>query len=300
LRRNLLRAAEEELLMKKILIQLDTDRMPSVFDAVTAYDAGVDVLLQHGGIVPNEVRDLVYGAMFTRGPSDLKNTAVFVGGMNVANGEAILRETVAAFFNPLRVSVMLDANGCNTTAASAVVKVISAVPVRGRKVVVLAGTGPVGQRVAALLTKEGAEVTLTSRNIDKSTAACTALKNRFGATVHPAAVSDHAATRGILENACAAVCTGVEGVMLIPETIWKDHPTLRILADVNAVPPLGIEGSKSHWDGQEINGKLLWGAIGIGGLKMKVHKRSIARLFERNDLILDAEEIMAIAKELAQ
>jgi methylenetetrahydrofolate/methylenetetrahydromethanopterin dehydrogenase (NADP+) len=298
--RNLLREAEEELLMKKILIQFDTDRMPSVFDAVTAYDAGVDVLLQQGGIEPNEVRDLVYGAMFTRGPSDLKNTAVFIGGINVAKGEAILRETAAAFFDPLRVSVMLDANGCNTTAAAAVVKVISAVPVRGRKVVVLAGTGPVGQRVAALLTKEGAEVTLTSRNIDKATAACTALKNRFGATVHPAAVADHAATAGILENACAAVCTGVEGVMLIPERIWKDHPTLRILADVNAVPPLGIEGSKSHWDGQEINGKLLLGAIGIGGLKMKVHKRSIVRLFERNDLILDAEEIMAIAKELAQ
>lgn len=297
--RDLRRDAEEEL-MKRILIQLDTDRMPSVFDAITAYDAGVDVLLQHGGIVPNEVRDLVYGAMFTRGPNDLKNTAVFIGGINVAQGEAILRETASAFFDPLRVSVMLDANGCNTTAAAAVVKVISAVPVHGQKVVVLAGTGPVGQRVAALLTKEGAAVTLTSRSIDKAMAACTALKERFGAAVNPAAVADHAATAAILENAYAAVCTGVEGVMIVPETIWKDHPTLRVLADVNAVPPLGIEGSKSHWDGQGINGKLLFGAMGIGGLKMKVHKRSIARLFERNDLVLDAEEIMAIAKELAQ
>ncbi len=285
--------------MKKILIQLDSDRVPSVFDAVTAYDAGADRLLQHGGIVPTEVRDLVYGAMFTRGPSDLKNTAVFIGGISVAKGEAILKETLAAFFNPLRVSVMLDSNGCNTTATAAVVKVISAVPVRGQKVVVLAGTGPVGQRVAALLAKEGAEVTLTSRTFERAKTACDALKERFGSNAIPAAAADFAATAAVLEDACAAICTGVEGVMLIPEDVWKKHPTLQVLADVNAVPPLGIEGTQSHWDGQQVNDKRIFGAIGIGGLKMKVHKRCIARLFERNDLVLDAEEIMVIAKELA-
>jgi len=101
------------------------------------------------------------------------------------------------------------------------------------------------------------------------------------------------------EGACAAVCTGDEGVMLIPESVWKDHPTIRVLADVNAVPPLGVEVTQAHWDGKEINGKLLFGALGIGGLKMKVHKRCVARLFERNDLVLDADEIMISAKELA-
>ena len=285
--------------MKKILIQLDSDRAPSVFDAITAYDAGIDELLQYGSIEPREVRDLVYGAMFTRGPADLSNTAVFIGGINVTKGEAILRETVAAFFGPLRVSVMLDSNGCNTTATAAVVKVISTVPVQDRKVVVLAGTGPVGQRAAALLAREGANVTLTSRTLERAQAACAALSERFSVTVTPAAVADVAATARILEGACAALCTGVEGVMLIPESVWKDHPTVRVLADVNAVPPLGVEGTKAHWDGKDINGKLLFGALGIGGLKMKVHKRSIARLFERNDLILDAEEIMVCARSLS-
>ena len=248
--------------------------------------------------MPNEVRDLIYGAMFTRGPSDLKNTAVFIGGINVAKGEAILRQTLAAFFNPFKVSVMLDANGCNTTATAAVVKVLSAVPVRGQKVVVLAGTGPVGQRVAALLAKEGAAVTLTSRTLERATAACDALSERFEAVATPAAVADYSTTVEVLENACAAICTGVEGVMLIPARIWENHPTIRVVADVNAVPPLGIEGTQSHWDGQQVNGKRVYGAIGIGGLKMKVHKKCVARLFERNDLILDAEEIMVIAKEL--
>lgn len=285
--------------MKKILIQFDSDRQPAVFDAVTAYDAGIDVLLQYGDVQPSEVRDLVYGAMFTRGPADLKNTAVFIGGIDVAKGEALLKEAVGALFDPLRVSVMLDANGCNTTAAAAVVKVISSVPVAGQKVVVLAGTGPVGQRTAALLAEEGAEVLLTSRTIERAEAACLAVKERFGTAVTPAAAAGLEATRAALDGACAVVCTGVEGVQLVPEDLWRTHASLRVLADVNAVPPLGVEGTKATWNGKEVDGKVLFGALGIGDLKMKVHKRSIARLFESNDLVLDAEGIMATAKELA-
>ncbi len=285
--------------MKKILVQLDSDRVPAVFDAVTAFDAGIDVLLPYGGIEPGEVRDLVYGAMFTRGPADLKNTAVFIGGIDVAKGEAILAQAVGAFFDPLRVSVMLDSNGCNTTAAAAVVKVVSAVPVDGRKVVVLAGTGPVGQRAAGLLAAEGADVVLTSRTLERAEAACAAVKARFAAEVAPVAAADEAGVAAALQGAVAVVCTGVEGVQLVPESLWRGHATLKALADVNAVPPLGVEGTKATWDGKEIDGKLLFGALGIGDLKMKVHKRSVARLFETNDQVLDAEGIMATAKELA-
>jgi hypothetical protein len=53
--------------LKKILLQLDCDPFPSVFDVVTAYDAGVDVVLQYGNVTKDNVRDLVYGVMFTRG-----------------------------------------------------------------------------------------------------------------------------------------------------------------------------------------------------------------------------------------
>jgi hypothetical protein len=135
--------------------------------------------------------------------------------------------------------------------------------------------------------------------MERAKAACAALEERFGAKASPAAVADVAATEGVLESACAVVCTGVEGVMLVPETVWRKNSTLRVLADVNAVPPLGVEGTQAGWDGEEIDGKRFYGALGIGGFKMKVHKRSIARLFERNDLVLDAEEIMVSAKELA-
>lgn len=73
---------------------------------------------------------------------------------------------------------------------------------------------------------------------------------------------------------------------------------MRLLADVNAVPPPGIEGIESRWDGKEKHGKIIFGAIGIGSLKMKIHRRSVSRLFQQNNLVLDAEEIYAIAKEI--
>jgi len=285
--------------MKKILVQLDSDRTASVFDAVTAYDAGADILLQYGGVDVAEVRPLVYGAMFTRGPADLKNSAVFIGGTDVARGEAMLKEVCGSFFGPLRTSVMLDANGCNTTATAAVVKIVSTVPVSGAKVVVLAGTGPVGQRAAALFAKEGAEVVLTSRTLARAEAACAAIEERFGVRVSAAAAADEEATTSILAGASAVLCTGVTGVTLIPEAVWRGHQTLRVLGDVNAVPPLGLEGTKATWDGKDVDGKTVFGALAIGDLKMKVHRRSIVRLFEQNDLVLDAEEIFALAKELA-
>ncbi len=286
--------------MKRILIQLDSDQYPSVFDAVTAYDSGAEVVMQYGGVTPEAVRDLVYGAMFTRGPADLHNSAVFIGGNDVGVGEAMLQAAQGSFFGPLRVSVMLDANGCNTTATAAVVNVLSEGDVAGKRVVVLAGTGPVGQRAGALLAGEGAQVVITSRSLERAKQAADALGERFGVEVAAGEAANEAQTRELLEGAYAVLTCGAAGVTLVPEAIWKDHETLKVLADVNAVPPLGVEGIEVNWAGKEVAGKKLYGAIGIGDFKMVVHRRCIARLFEANDLVLDAEEIFRLAKELKQ
>ncbi|MEZ5951402.1 MAG: methylene-tetrahydromethanopterin dehydrogenase N-terminal domain-containing protein [Planctomycetaceae bacterium] len=101
--------------MKKILFQFDTDAHASSFDAVTAIDSGVDHLLQHAHCNCTNVTPLVQGGIFTRGPKDLKNTAIFVGGSDVEAAETIFQKVQESFFGPLRVSVMLDANGCNTS-----------------------------------------------------------------------------------------------------------------------------------------------------------------------------------------
>src|SRR5215471_9611786 len=101
---------------RKILIQLDSDAQPSVFDRVVAIDAGADKVFSYGGVKPEQVRDIVHGAIFTRGPDDLKHTAIFIGGSDVAAGERLLAEARKCLIPPARltVSILLDANGANT------------------------------------------------------------------------------------------------------------------------------------------------------------------------------------------
>src|SRR5207248_1305175 len=132
-------------LMRKLLLQLDSSRLPSVFDRVVAYDGGADEVMSYGGVTDADVRDLIHGCIFTRGPKDLKNTAVFVGGADIAVGEQLLAAATAAMFKPFTVSAMLDSNGSNTTAVAAVAKMANvAGDVRGKRVLIVAGTGPVG------------------------------------------------------------------------------------------------------------------------------------------------------------
>src|SRR5438445_8545818 len=146
--------------MRKLLLQLDSSRLPSVFDQVVAYDAGADQVMSYGGVTETDVRDLILGCLFTRGPKDLHYTAVWIGGSNMAAGEQLLAIVLDSMFSPFNVSVMLDSNGSNTTAVAAVVKIEQAVAdVKGKKVVVLGGTGPVGQRAAGLLAKRSEEHT---------------------------------------------------------------------------------------------------------------------------------------------
>ncbi|MGD9159952.1 MAG: NADP-dependent methylenetetrahydromethanopterin/methylenetetrahydrofolate dehydrogenase [Desulfobacteraceae bacterium] len=284
--------------MKKILIQIDSDKFPSSFDSITALDAGVDHILPYGGIILEEVRDIVYGAMFTRGEGELKNSAFFIGGSNVPLGEMMLKEAVDSFFGTTRVSVMMDANGCNTTAAAAVRKILSCGNIKGKKVTVLGGTGPVGMRAAALLAREGALVTITSRNQEKVNDTCKLIEKRFDVEVSPACANGIEETDGIIGDSYAVLAAGAAGITMLPESSWKNNPSIKVMADVNAVPPLGIEGIKPHWSAKEKEGKLIFGANGIGGLKMKVHRECISLLFEQNDMVLDAEGIYNVASSL--
>jgi hypothetical protein len=92
---------------------------------------------------------------------------------------------------------------------------------------------------------------------------------------------------------------GPAGVQLIPRGSWAGRPGLLAAADLNAVPPLGIEGIEVTDDGAQRDGVVVFGALGVGNLKMKVHKACIARLFEQNDLVLDVETIAEIARTIA-
>ena len=285
--------------MRKLLLQLDTSRHPSVFDRIVAFDGGADEVMSYGGVTTDTVRDLVHGAIFTRGPKDLHQTAIFIGGTDMVAGEQLLTAVRAAFFGPLRVSVMLDSNGSNTTAVAAVVKLQQAAgDVRGRRAVVTAATGPVGMRAAGLLAQAGADVTGTSRRIEQAAQAAERIQQRFGAAIRPLAMADASQAAPVLEGTEILLNAAGAGVRMVPRAAWSGRAGLRAAADVNAVPPLGIEGIELNDDGVARDNVVTFGALGVGNLKMKIHKACIARLFERNDLVLDAETIADVARTL--
>ncbi len=285
--------------MKKLLFQLDTDPHPAVFDTVVAYDGGADHVIGHGGCTPQNVRPLVEGAIFTRAPKEKKFTALFVGGSDMAAGSALFKAVQKVFFADFRVSVMLDSNGSNTTAAAGVARLAQSGALAGQRAVVLAGTGPVGQRAALMLSRERASVAITSREQGRAEACCRELKERFGVDVEAigAATSDE---RGrAIEGAGVVFATGKAGVSLLEERHWKSSRSLKLIADANATPPLGILGTDMMDRGKDRDGKVVWGAIGFGTLKLALHRACIGRLFESNSLMLDAEEIFALAKTMA-
>ncbi len=205
---------------KRILIQFDPDSQPSSFDSVVAIDSGVDHLLRYGDVQVTSMTPLVHGAMFTRGGDDLRNTAIFIGGSDVAAAEDLFSTAQNAFFGPVRVSLMLDANGCNTTAAAAVVAASRHVNLAGAAAVVLGGTGPVGRRVAQLLVGDGADVRVTSRSIDRAQSVCDSILERLpDGKATAAAVGTPDQTARALADAQIIIACGAAGVELVDEQI---------------------------------------------------------------------------------
>ncbi|HUR93818.1 MAG TPA: NADP-dependent methylenetetrahydromethanopterin/methylenetetrahydrofolate dehydrogenase [Gemmatimonadales bacterium] len=287
--------------MRKLLLQLDSSRLPSAFDQVVAYDAGADEIMSYGGITEGDVRDLIHGCIFTRGAKDLHNTAVWIGGNNMTAGEQLLAMAQDALFAPFSVSIMLDSNGSNTTAVAAVVKIEETLgDLRGKKALILAGTGPVGQRAAGLLAKDGAHVTITSRKPEQGDKARQFISARFNVEVEAVALTDPAKLPELLQDAEILLNSGPAGVQMVPKAAWTTAKALKVAVDLNAVPPLGIEGVEVD-DAEKVrNGVTVFGAFGVGNFKTKLHKACVARLFTRNDLVLDAEAIADVAREMVQ
>jgi hypothetical protein len=197
---------------------------------------------------------------------------------------------------------MLDSNGCNTTAATTIARIAKARSLKGSRSIVL-GLGAVGLRSAVLLREEGSEVALASlpselfgddRPYRKPSGLAAA--QGLGVDVHEP--GDRAELESLLDGVQIALAAGPSGVQVLRKDFWASHPTLELLADYNAADPLGLEGTKATDDLVDHEGKLVLGALAIGGPKMKVHKACVRRMFESNEEVLDTDAVYAIAKEL--
>jgi methylenetetrahydrofolate/methylenetetrahydromethanopterin dehydrogenase (NADP+) len=285
----------------KTLLQFDPDSLPSSFDAIVAIDAGIDFLLPYGAVAVKDVERLVHGCIFTRGPQDLANTAIFIGGTDVRVGEEIAARVKSTFFGPMRVSVMLDSNGCNSTAAAAVISAAQHHPLPQSRCLVLGATGSVGRRVCQLLARRGAHVTLASRSLDRAQAACKELESMGvpAGNVSPLEMIAERVAKSLAQSDIVFGC-GAAGAELASADAINSATNLKVAVDLNAVAPTGLGGVEIQDKAKSRNGRIDYGALGVGGLKMKIHKSAIQQLFSRNDLFLDAEQMMEIGENLVK
>ena len=284
--------------MKKILVQLDTDLHPSPFDAIAAYDADVDLVLGFGQITPDNLADVVQGALFPRGPDGLKNTAFWVGGSKVRDGEAVFKAARKLFFDPFQPSIMLDSDGSNTTAAAAVARVRGAVDLKGSRAAVI-GVGPVGLRTAELLGREDAEVTMFTFPPDvmegsyRRAGGIDVAKEAGFEVVEPGSSDE---LDRALTDRVAVFAAGPAGTQILRRSGWKQEG-VQVVVDYSAAEPVGVEGVDRGDSLEEEDGVKKLGALAVGGPKMKLQKACVQRLFESKGAVLDLEGVYDVALE---
>jgi methylenetetrahydrofolate/methylenetetrahydromethanopterin dehydrogenase (NADP+) len=286
--------------MKKILIQLDTDPHPSPFDAIAAYDAGVDVVLGFAQVSPENLEGIVQGAMFPRGPDGLADTAFWVGGSKVRDGEAVFEAAQRLFFEPFKPSIMLDSDGSNTTAAAAVARVRRAATLKGNRAAVI-GVGPVGLRTAELLRREGAAVTMLTFPPDvmeggHRRASGIPVAQEAGFDVVEPASSDE--LEAALADHVAVFAAGPVGTQILRRSGWAHVEGPQLVVDYSAAEPVGVEGVARDDDLKEEEGVKKLGALAVGAPKMKLQKRCVQRMFETKGTVLDLSGVYDVALDV--
>lgn len=286
--------------MKKILAYVSPEEHASLFDVIVAHDAGADVVVPYHSMDPASVREIVYSATFTRHPVDLENTAIFVGGHEIEKCEALvdsILKTLDALPSGRRVSVALDPDGSYTTASASVVKIKKCLNGRlsGSCATVIAGTGPVGQMTAVLLAKEGCGVNLASRSMDRAERSCHMLQRSHNVEINPLKAKTEEEIDAAISHSDIVVSAGPEGVMLLPKRVWSQL-SVRVLADLNAIPPYGIEGVEAGDDCKALDGGQIGiGALAVGRLKMRCHHELVGRLFKEKGVFFDLGKVYRIA-----
>jgi methylene-tetrahydromethanopterin dehydrogenase len=270
---------------KHLLHFISSDRLVSPFDVNMAYDAGFDAVIPYGGVSEAEFVGLVQDAMFSRGPKGARCTAILIGGSDLSVAMRMLEAAKKTLFDPFRLSVMVDPRGAFTTAAALVAKVRKACAargvgeLRGLRLSVLGGTGSVGRVAAALAAREGARVVLTSRRLEGARRATDEVRALFGAEVEPRQGDSEQTLAALAAESQVILATAAAGVPLLSQASLRKLGGPRVIADVNAVPPAGIEGLKPQDDGAEIApGVFGLGPLAVGDLKIRTEAALLAEL----------------------
>ncbi len=291
---------------KDVFIFLDTDKHASPFDILTVTDTlPAAIIMKYENVTADDAEKIIYDIMFPRGPEGAKHTKVFINGRDFSQAIDILERVRKSMFSPFEVAVIIDPRGAYTTASAAVAKILGLSlqknlgSLEGKTVAILAGTGPVGQTAARLCAIEKANVIVTSRELAKAQSLAADINENLKiSSVHGVEGKTPEEIGKAIATANAVLSTGTAGTQLLSlETLKQHGKKCKIAADINAIPPLGIEGLKSDSDGDEIlPGIHGIGALAIGKLKNKVEVVMIKRAAEEAKGIFDYSTAYEIAK----
>lgn len=293
---------------RPVILFLDTDKHVSPFEPLIIADLFPDALvLLYGNVDANDAKKIIQDAMFSRGPEGAKFTKIFVGGSNISEVERIVEAIKQSMVPPFEMAVLVDPRGNNTTAAAAIAKLLQLSlkhglgPLKGKNMTILAGTGPVGFASAILAALEGAYVTITSRSLEKGQAVAQRVNREVGAEVARGVKASEPQEFGqAIEDADIVLATGPLGVRLLTIDVLKRYgKRVKLVADVNAVPPTGIEGLEPNDEDVEVMpGVYGVGALRIGTLKNAVLVELFKKLMQTPKGILDHKAAYEVAKAL--
>ena len=294
---------------KNILHMVTPTKHLSPFDVNMALDAGYDAVLTYTDVTVDEVTGLVQDAIFSRPPKVGARTGMFFGGKNAPLALDMMAKAKKALVPPFGISFFADPAGSFTTAAAMVACVEKVLKdkkerdLKGLKVAVFGATGVVGYAAAVIAALAGGDVTMVGYDgIKRVSESAAEIRARFGVDMHAADGSDEGKKSDIMAGAEAALCAGRAGVQILSKAQLGEARQLLIAADVNAVPPGGVEGLDMQANGVELGaaGALGLGPLAIGNIKYKTEFGLFQKMIAAAKPVqFDFREAFALARELA-
>ena len=291
-----------------ILHMLTTAKNLSPFDVNMAMDAGWVSAVPYTNVEASEVNGLIQDVIFSRSPKGLKKTGVFIGGRDTKQAIDMLKTTKNSMLPPFEVSAFADPSGAFTTAAGMVAAVEKELDekfnttLEGKTLLALGGTGPVGQAAAVLAAQAGANVRIIGRQLDKAQRIADLCNNEFGDGKIQIEAGVDSDKIDYIKNADVVFSTGAAGIELLNADLIASAQQLKVVADVNAVPPSGVVGLDPFDNGKKIDkspsGAVGVGALAIGNIKYQTQSRLLKKMIESDKpLYLHFEHAFEVARE---
>jgi methylene-tetrahydromethanopterin dehydrogenase len=287
---------------------LSPQKHMSPFDVNMAADAGYKVIVPYINVTLEETTALVQDAIFSRPPDYGVRTGVFIGGKDAILALDMLEAARKAMVPPFQLSVFADPAGSFTTAAAMVACVERVLKFKfgrgwkGTKVAVFGATGVVGFASSIITALEGAQVRLVAhRGVDRVIKSAAVSKERFGVDLEAVAGETPEQKQEIIENAEVIFAAAAAGVQVISKEQKEFAKNLLVVADVNAVPPPGVEGMELFMDGAPLPGcnALGVGPLAIGDIKYKTESGLFKQMIDSKEpLLLDFRHAFALARQL--